>query len=160
MCVCVCSKKQRYTGGEDENPSDYRVDTSSSTMPRAPQLHRGTRPPTTATHHHHAHPGGGGGDEAEPFHVSNHYAVTGPAIVGAFNNPMYTEGLNLPLDDNITSGDAGVSLRNNGISKEERMLQARSRYSMGPVMMGDQEGETSTDRTYHQMYGTTGTFRD
>ena len=75
---------------------------------------------------------------------------------------MYTEGLNLTPQDSETAfeGDSGVALRTNGPTHKDSMLQARSRYSMGPVLLDSLDEDTTTDAAYKQMYGTTGTFRD
>lgn len=85
---------------------------------------------------------------AVPFTPDDHHPI---AAVNAFNNPMYAQGM-ATADDHVIPPSNEVEVRKNGLSKEDRALQAASRASMGPILLGE-------DVTYDQMYKTTGTFK-
>jgi hypothetical protein len=86
----------------------------------------------------------------------NHYAVS---TVNAFNNPMYAEGLQYGNATPSTSSDSPerVEMRHHNLPKEDLALQAGTRFSMSPILLGDDGIPTAT---YDQVYKTTGTFKE
>lgn len=142
---CVFRKSNRYLDDGD-NPNDYTIrDRTFVRKSDPPPLS-----PTTPTS-----PFNNG---STSFKEENHYAPPPTHVeTSAFHNPMYAEGLNLEAEDDVFQ-PSGVLRHKERHPVDQRVLQAQSRYSMSPIVIGE-EGEP-TESGYDTMYKTTGTFKD
>jgi hypothetical protein len=133
------SFRKRYLS--DDNLNDYKLDLHA--------VATGSSKPDSSSNNHSA-----------PATVHFDNTLTGnpdQAMAGVENT---TIDINTASEANKPESEDGsdVTRRDNRYGPNDRAIMTASRYSLGPVMLGE-DGPVSTSDVYTAMYSTTNTFK-